>query len=75
MTNRCYTRLTNAFSKKIANHPAAVALGYFAYNFITIHRTLRVTPAMAARVTDQLWEVSALVGLIEAEKRGSETAV
>lgn len=47
MTNRRYTRLTNAFSKKIENHSAAVALGYFAY-FIKIHRTLRVTPAMAA---------------------------
>jgi hypothetical protein len=58
MTNRRYTRLTNAFSKKIENHAAAVALGYFAYNFIKIHRTLRVTPAMAASVTDRLWEVS-----------------
>lgn len=42
MTNRRYTRLTNAFSKKIENHAAAVALGYFAYNFIKIHRTLRM---------------------------------
>jgi hypothetical protein len=50
MTNRRYTRLTNAFSKKIENHSAAVALGYFAYNFIKIHRTLRCTPAMAAGV-------------------------
>jgi IS1 family transposase len=57
MTNRRYTRLTNAFSKKIENHSAAVALGYFAYNFIKIHRTLRCTPAMAAGVTDRLWEV------------------
>jgi len=52
MTVRRYTRLTNAFSKKIENHTAAVALGYFAYNFIKIHRTLRVTPAMAAGVTE-----------------------
>ena len=43
MTNRRFTRLTNAFSKRIENHMAAVALGYFAYNFIKIHRTLRVT--------------------------------
>jgi hypothetical protein len=62
--------LTNAFSKKIENHAAAVALGYFAYNFIKIHRTLRVTPAMAAAVTDRLWELSDLVALIEAEERG-----
>jgi IS1 family transposase len=70
MTNRRYTRLTNAFSKKIENHSAAVALGYFAYNFIKIHRTLRCTPAMAAGVTTRLWEVSDLVALLEAEEAG-----
>jgi IS1 family transposase len=74
MTNRRYTRLTNAFSKKIENHAAAVALGYFAYNFIKTHRTLRITPAMAAGVTDRLWEVSDLVALIEAEERELERA-
>jgi hypothetical protein len=74
MTNRRYTRLTNAFSKKIENHSAAVALGDFAYNFIKIHRTLRVTPPMAAGVTDRLWEVSDLVALIEARERGLERA-
>ena len=68
MTVRRYTRLTNAFSKKIENHAAAVALGYFAYNFIKIHSTLRVTPAMAAGVTDRLWEVSDLVALLEASE-------
>jgi hypothetical protein len=52
MTNRRYTRLTNGFSKKIENHAASVALGYFAYNFIKIHRTLRTSPAMAAGVAD-----------------------
>ncbi len=57
-----------------AGHAAAVAPGYFAYNFIKIHRTLRVTPAMAAGVTDRLWEVSDLVALIEAEERGLERA-
>jgi hypothetical protein len=75
MTNRRYTRLTNAFSKKIENHSAAVALGYFAYNFIKIHRALRCTPAMAAGVTDRLWEVSDLVALLEASERGLERAV
>ena len=69
MTNRRFTRLTNAFSKKIDNHAAAVALGYFAYNFIKIHRTLRTTPAMAAGVTDRLWEVADLVALWEATEQ------
>jgi hypothetical protein len=72
MTVRRFTRLTNAFSKKIENHCAAVALGYFAYNFIKIHRTLRVTPAMAAGVTDRLWEVSDLVAAWEASERRVE---
>jgi IS1 family transposase len=65
---RRYTRLTNAFSRKIENHSAAVALYYFAYNFIKIHGTLRCTPAMAAGVTSRLWEVSDLVALLEAEE-------
>src|SRR5258708_31863611 len=54
------------FSRKIENHAAAVALHYFACNF-KIHRTLRVTPAMAAGITDRLWEVSDLITLWEAE--------
>jgi hypothetical protein len=74
MTNRRFTRLTNAFSKKIENHAAAVALGYFAYNFIKIHRTLRTTPAMAASVTNRLWDVADLVALWEAYEQGSEIA-
>ncbi len=71
---RRYTRLTNAFSRKIENHAAAVALYYFAYNFIKIHGTLRCTPAMAAGVTDRLWDVSDLVALLEADERGLERA-
>ena len=63
---RRYTRLSNGFSRKMENHEAAVALNYFVYNFIRIHRTLRVTPAMAAGVTDRLWEVADLVALLEA---------
>jgi hypothetical protein len=54
MSIRRFNRLTNAFSKKIENHAAATALNYFAYNFIKIHRTLRMTPAMATGVTDRL---------------------
>ena len=56
------------FSRKIENHAAAVALYYFSYNFVKIHSTLRVTPAMAAGVTDRLWEVSDIVALLEAEE-------
>jgi hypothetical protein len=69
MNIRRYTRLTNAFSRKIENHSAAVALYYFSYNFVKIHRSLRTTPAMAAGVTDRLSEVSDLVALLEAEEK------
>jgi IS1 family transposase len=69
MTVRRFTRLTNAFSKKIENHAAAVALGYFAYNFIKVHRTLRMSPAMAAGITNRLWDVADLVAAWEAEER------
>ncbi len=66
---RRYTRLSNGFSRKIENHAAAVALNYFAYNFIKIHRTLRVSPAMAASVTDHLFDVGDLVDLWESEEK------
>lgn len=71
---RRYTRLSNGFSRKIENYAAAIALNYFAYNFIKIHRTLRVTPAMAAGVTDHLWDAGDLVGLLEAEERAERAA-
>jgi hypothetical protein len=74
MTVRRFTRLTNAFSKKIENHCAAVALGYFAYNFLKINRTLRMTPAMAAGVTGKLWEVADLMTAWEASERRQERA-
>ncbi len=74
MGNRRYTRLTNAFSRKIENHAAAVALYYFAYNFVKTHRTLRMPPAMAAGVTDRPWEVSDLVALLEAEESEAQRA-
>jgi IS1 family transposase len=54
---RRFTRLTNAFSKKVENHAHAVALHMLYYNFVRIHRTLRTTPAMAAGVTKRLWEM------------------
>jgi len=66
MHMRRFTRLTNAFSKKVENHAHSVALFTTYYNFVRIHQTLRVTPAMAARVTDRLWEIGDIVALIEA---------
>jgi len=71
---RRYTRLSNGFSRKIENHGAAVALNYFAYNFIKIHRTLRCSPAMAAGVTNRLWDVSDMVALLEAKERDADRA-
>src|SRR5580700_10141553 len=71
---RRYTRLSNGFSRKLENHAATVALNYFAHNFIKIHRTLRMTPAMAAGVTDRLWDVADLVALWESYERRAERA-
>jgi hypothetical protein len=72
---RRYTRLSNGFSRKLENHAAATTLNYFAYNFIKIHRTLRMSPAMAAGVTDRVWSVEDLVALWEAyEQRRAERA-
>lgn len=65
MSMRRYTRLTNAFSRKLENHAAAVALHFMVYNFVHIHGALGVTPAMEAGVTDRLWEVSDIVTLLE----------
>ena len=66
MHSRRMTRLTNAFSKKLENHAHAMALHFFYYNFVRIHKTLKVTPAMAAGVTDRLWEVADMVNVLEA---------
>jgi hypothetical protein len=66
MHMRRFTRLTNAFSKKIENHVCSVALHAMYYNFVRIHQTLKVTPAMAAGVTDRLWEMKDLVDMLEA---------
>jgi hypothetical protein len=65
MGMRRFTRLTNAFSKKIENHTAAVALHMMHYNFVRIHQTLRVTPAMQSKVTERLWEISDIVALLD----------
>jgi IS1 family transposase len=63
MRMRRFTRLTNAFSKKIENHMHAVALFYVWYNFVRVHQTLRVTPAMEAGLSQHLWSVSEIVTL------------
>jgi len=69
MGNRRFTRLTNAFSKKVENHEHMLALFFMYYNFCRIHQTLRVTPAMEASVTNHVWELSELVALVSTSER------
>jgi IS1 family transposase len=75
MHMRRFTRLTNGFSKKIENHMHAVALHFMFYNFCKIHKTLRVTPAMEAGISQTVWSLENVVELIEKDvqpkKRGS----
>ncbi len=66
MHMRRFTRLTNAFSKKVENHAYAVALHMMYYNFVRIHSKLRMSPVMAAGVSDRLWEIGDIVALVEA---------
>jgi IS1 family transposase len=66
MHMRRFTRLTNAFSKKFENHCHALAVYFMFYNFVRIHKTLRVTPAMAAGLSDRLWSMEDIVALIDA---------
>jgi len=65
MSMRRFTRLTNAFSKKLENHEAQVALHFMHYNFVRIHQTLRVTPAMEAGISDHVWSLEEIVGLLD----------
>jgi IS1 family transposase len=65
MHMRRFTRLTNAFSKKVENHAHAVALNFMYYNFVRIHSSVRMTPAMAAGVTSKLWELADIVRVID----------
>lgn len=65
---RRFTRLTNAFSKKFENHCHAVAIYFAYYNFCRIHQTLRITPAMEAGLTDHIWTLPELLGLLEGAK-------
>jgi hypothetical protein len=64
MSMRRFTKLTNAFSKKVENHAASVALHFMHYNFCRIHQTLRVAPAMAASVTNHVWEIRKILNLL-----------
>ncbi len=73
MRMRRFTRLTNAFSKKVENHGHAIALYFAYYNFCRVHQTLRVTPAMEAGLTDHVWSMEELAMLMpepKAAKRG-----
>ncbi|WP_263376496.1 helix-turn-helix domain-containing protein [Granulicella aggregans] len=73
MSMRRFTRLTNAFSKKVDNHVAAIALHFMHYNFCRVHKTLRVTPAMEAGISGHVWSIEELVAIMPepvAKKRG-----
>ena len=69
MSMRRFTRLTNAFSKKLENHVASIALYYMHYNFCRVHKTLRVTPAMEAGVSNHVWSLDEVVELLESAER------
>jgi len=71
MSCRRFTRLTNAFTKKLENHGHAFALFAVWYNFVRMHKTLRMSPAMAAGVTQTLWSMDDIVGLVEQYEEGS----
>ncbi len=72
MSMRRFTRLTNAFSKKLENHCAAIALYFMHYNFARVHQTLRITPAMAAAVSDHVWEIEEIVALLDARSAAAQ---
>lgn len=69
MGMRRFTRLTNAFSQKIDNHSHALALYFMSYNFCRIHKTLKVSPAMAADITEKLWNMEDIVALSDVAGR------
>jgi IS1 family transposase len=65
MHNRRFTRLTNAFSKKVKNHARAIAMHFFYYNFVKVHSTVKTTPAIAAGLTDRVWTVRDMARLAD----------
>ncbi len=68
MSIRRFTWLTNAFSKKVENHNAAVTLWFMYYNFCRVHETLRVTPAMEAGLSDRVWTIEEMLYLLESKR-------
>jgi len=70
---RRFTRLTNAFSKKVTNLASAVALHFMYYNFGRIHQTLRVTPAMQAGLSDHVWSLDEIAQLADSEHTSEQT--
>ena len=75
MSMRRFTRLTNAFSKKIDNHIHALSLYFVHYNFCRIHKTLKVTPSMQAGLTDTLYDMGFIIDLIDAREPKSSKRV
>jgi len=71
MGMRRFTRLTNAFSEKIENHAAALALYFMYYNFARVHQTLRCSPAQASGVDSRLWEISDIVAMVGAWEKSN----
>ena len=67
--NRRFTRLTNAHSKKVENHIHFLNITFMWYNFARINQALRVTPAMAAGVSDRVWSIDEIIGLLDSENR------
>lgn len=72
MSNRRFTRLTNAFSKKLENHGHMVALHFMHHNFARVHKTSRITPAMAAGIADHVWSLEEIAMLGDAAVRPSK---
>jgi hypothetical protein len=73
MGMRRFTRLTNAFSKKLANHMHALSIYFMHYNFVRIHQTLRCSPAMAAGVTKTLWSLEDMVRVVDEWEANQKT--
>lgn len=74
MQIRRFTRLTNAFSKRFKNHAAAVNLHMMHYNFARVHQTIRCTPAMEAGLSDHVWSIEEIVGLLDDQPEKRRTA-
>jgi hypothetical protein len=72
---RCFTRLTDAFSKKLDAHINALSLYFTFYNFVRMHKTLRMSSAMAAGLTDKLWSMEDIVALIDTRKASRGSAI